>query len=263
MEMEAPQQQQQSPPTMVPVADLVAASSDNALGFSRVMYLACATNGLRTLFTVDKKRTLRVPQIILRDSLKIDIDTMRAVQAVHDSVAQFQQLQRTLDTNSGGGLSREEAGLLLRGVREAWEEALWLACADELAQALGLAQYEKWLAHIARKDKEPADSVHSWSDILFDVALPEQAAALITKYGRLAAAIHSAGLHGSWNLKPLLVGNTLMKELPGLKKGPLMGQIMEAQLRWQLRMGPQGSVQDCTAYLAVVLEQQQQQQSSA
>ena len=75
---------------------------------------------------------------------------------------------------------------------------------------------------------------------MFDVAVPEPAAALITKYGRLAAAIHSAGLHGSWNLKPLLDGNTLMKELPGLKKGPLMGQIMEAQLRWQLESGPPG-----------------------
>ncbi len=246
------------PPTVVSVSEL-AACSDATWGYSRVMYLASATSGLRSLITVDKKRVSRVTQVILRDSLKTDIDTMRAVQAVHDSVVQFQRLKRSLHTNGkdAAELSREEAGLVLRTVREMWQETLWLACADELAQSQGLSMYNQWLAHIVCKDKEPTDSVHCWKDILFDVAVADSVASVVSRYAGLVAAIRATGLDGCWNMKPLLDGNALMRDLPGLKKGPLMGKIMDAQLRWQLREGPEGTAEACTAYLASVLLQHQ------
>ena len=246
-----------SPPTSVTVEELVATSSETTLGFSRVMYLASAMNGLRPLFTVDKKKMTRVPQVILRDGLKTDIDTMRTVQAVHDSITQFQSLQRNLHANGKDTfeISREEAGLLLRTVRELWEEVLWLACADELVQSQDLCMYKQWRAHISCKDTKMPDSVHDWSDILFNIDVQEPAAALVSRYAELAAAIRATGLDGSWHLKPLMDGKTLMTKLPGLKKGPLIGKIMDAQLRWQLRHGPQGTEEDCIAYLASVILQ--------
>ena len=267
------------PPSVVPVGDLVGAGNDPSHSHSRILYLACATNGLRSVLTMEKKRSVRVPTVILRDGLKIDVDTIRAVQAVQDSIEPFQRLQRSINISERGGgggdaapvVSREEAGMLLRSVRELWIEALWCACADELSWASNLSLYKQWLAHIASQDDDGSakttkngdshDSyrengcVHSWNNILFDVAIPVPAAAIIRKYSRLEAVLHGLELDGCWHLKPLLDGNRLMRELPGLKKGPLMGKVMDAQLRWQLRHGPDCSTEDCHAYLSTIVQE--------
>lgn len=55
----------------------------------------------------------------------------------------------------------------------------------------------------------------------------------------------------SFCLCDILQGNRLVKVL-GLAKGPQMGQMLEAQVRWQLRQ-PTGTVAQCVEHLKQVL----------
>jgi hypothetical protein len=64
-------------PAVVPVSELVAISPDPHLTHSRIVYLAAALNGLRSVLAVEKKKAVRVPILILRDALKVDNDTVR------------------------------------------------------------------------------------------------------------------------------------------------------------------------------------------
>jgi tRNA nucleotidyltransferase (CCA-adding enzyme) len=94
--------------------------------------------------------------------------------------------------------------------------------------------------------------VHRWSNILFDVSIPPAALTIIEGYRALEEHILALGLDGCWDLKPLLDGNQMMQTL-GLKKGPHVGKVMDAQLRWMLRTGPQATLEECSAYLASFL----------
>ena len=45
--------------------------------------------------------------------------------------------------------------------------------------------------------------------------------------------VGSNGNLAVWEIKPVLDGNQLMQSI-GLRRGPMIGKIMDAQLRWQL-----------------------------
>jgi hypothetical protein len=161
-------------------------------------------------------------------------------------------------TGGGAAISREETGLVLRTVKGLWREALWIACADELAAVSGYPLYLQWQAHISSSTSSSSsgggggDGVHRWSNILFDVSISPAALTIIEGYQALEAHILSLGLDGCWDLKPLLDGNQMMQTL-GLKKGPNIGKVMDAQLRWMLHTGPHATQEECAAYLASFL----------
>lgn len=245
---------------VVPVHELVALTPElTQPAPSRIFYLASALSGIQGLQTMEKRKDVRLPTLVLRDSLKVDTDTLRATQAVLDSTPAFQRCKNALLSQGSDSVSREDVGLLLRTVRGLWREAVWFACAEELATIAALAPqsslYSKWLAHInstaggVASVSGEGERCHRWTSILFDVAIEEGVLGVVNGYIALEKHIFSLGLDGCWDLRPLLDGNRLMKELPSLKKGPLIGRVMDAQLRWQLRNGPEGTVEDLKAFL--------------
>ena len=251
-------------PRVVPVNELVAVTPELTLPApSRVFYIASALSGLRGLQATEKRREVPLPTLVLRDSLKVDTDTLRAVQAVLDAAPSFQQYKDALLTHGVGSVFREDVGLLLRTVKDLWREAVWYACAEELGTLFSVSPESSlhtiWLAHINNSANEAArggaedERCHRWTSILFDVAIEVGAQDIMNGYIALEKHITSLGLDGCWDLRPLLDGNRLMKELPSLKKGPLIGRVMDAQLRWQLRNGPEGTVEELKTFLNSLL----------
>lgn len=75
--------------------------------------------------------------------------------------------------------------------------------------------------------------------------------ATVADLGALREAVQGPlGLDGVWRLKPLLDGKKVggPDALPGLPKGPVMGQVMDAQMRWMLA-NPKGTAEECAAEL--------------
>lgn len=237
---------------VIPVQDLVAPSPELVYCTpSRIFYLVTALSGLQSLQAVEKKRSVKLSTLVLRDSLKVDTDTLRATQAILDALSSFQTFKSVLQKDGPSCVLREEVGLLLRNLRGLWNEALWCACADELAKNVTPENclYGNWLSHISHGGLVESESRHHWSDILSDINIDKSIREVLEWYAALEERIISYRLDDCWNLKPLLDGNRLMKELPNLKKGPQVGKIMEAQLRWQLRKGPGGTIEECKAFL--------------
>ena len=93
------------------------------------------------------------------------------------------------------------------------------------------------------------------------MALDEETLHIISLYGYLEAHIENMHLENVWTLKPLVDGKRIMREI-GVPSGPLVGQIMEEQLKYQLRMADEcheaALKEHLRAYLRKILEQQGQ-----
>jgi hypothetical protein len=269
-------EQLMQPHVVQPYRNLPDSGSIDA-GAHRNMYLGVAVCGLRHLSTIDgnKKKEISLPVYLLRESLKLDSAALQAIQMVYDTVSSFQSLAARLATATNVlptiaadstaehvGFTREEAGLLLRATRHLWAEVLWIACAEELA----LMQPCLYHTH-ATASQSPRDNVyHSHANTMTAISLQNEAVQRkIQSYFRLEQRLISLGLCGRivraqgggaaantmdasllqryrnlppvWDLKPLLDGNRLMGTI-GLKRGPLVGRVMDAQLRWQLNHPP-------------------------
>lgn len=57
---------------------------------------------------------------------------------------------------------------------------------------------------------------------------------LVRAYGRLARRIRDAGVADAAAVRPLLDGRAVAAVLPRLRRGPLVGEILEQQVRWRL-----------------------------
>eukprot|EP00624_Nannochloropsis_granulata_P001183 evm.model.NODE_15486_length_15529_cov_25.432159.3 len=124
------------------------------------------------------------------------------------------------DENSNEQRLRLEAGVLLRELKELWRTGLDLACARELAMMFGENQ-EMSAAAITPKTVKKS---------LLEV---------LTRYQRTREALEAMGLDQIWKLRPLLDGKVVITLL-GLQKGPMVGQVMEAQIEWQLQHPKEG-----------------------
>ena len=218
-------------------------SSDNQ---TRSLYFAAAISGLQGLNVIDHKgREVPLSTALLRDSLKMDTDTLRAVQAVLDCMIGFQHLALTPAT-----FARTTGGLLLRQVRELWREALWLACAEELATQNGAGQTASALP---AREVHHAQGLHAACCVFQTVVIGVPTTPgnttrdetlvydTIHRYSQLEQRLLALGLDRVWELRPLLDGHQLMQVLgPALKKGPMIGKVMDAQIRWQLSQDDAG-----------------------
>lgn len=111
---------------------------------------------------------------------------------------------------NGGPKDRVRAGLLLRSTG-----TLWQVCSD-------LAQIDE------------------------DLEIEKG----IEKYDLLAEWFRSENLLGVWDLKPLVNGKDIMKELH-VKPGPFIKVLSDATIRWQLE-NPTGTKQECLIHLASI-----------
>jgi hypothetical protein len=230
-------------------------------GLSRAVYFAAATNMLREFIALDKKnKEVPVPLLLLKDALKMDTDTIKAVQAMHESILSFQDLAVRY-----ASFTREEGGILLRLVRENWREALWISCADQLAgifprsynipppsaPAVNVVHTEKQIfqslcisvssisstipkkAYSSSSSSSRSSSSSSSSSsgsgrnsssssntVVYDT---------IVQFALLEQRLLELQLDKVWELKPLLDGNRLMQAV-GLKRGPLVGSYFYLQV---------------------------------
>jgi len=241
-------------PRCVTVEEQCHAVSSSVL--SRAVYFAAATNMLREFIALDKKnKEVPVPILLLKDALKMDTDTIKAVQAMHESIPSFQDLAVRY-----ASFTREEGGILLRLVRENWREALWISCADQLAgifprsynipppsaPAVNVVHTEKQIfqslcisvssisstmpqktyssSSSSSGSGSSSSSSSSSNTVVYDT---------IVQFALLEQRLLELQLDRVWELKPLLDGNRLMQAV-GLKRGPLVGTYFHLQVCYML-----------------------------
>eukprot|EP00171_Calliarthron_tuberculosum_P018261 IDg18261t1 len=57
---------------------------------------------------------------------------------------------------------------------------------------------------------------------------------LVQRYAQLLGKIEEFDFDGVWDTKPCINGREMFKLLPHLKKGPIVGQIMQRQIEWMI-----------------------------
>jgi tRNA nucleotidyltransferase (CCA-adding enzyme) len=222
----------------------------------RVAFWAVAVSGLESIQGPDKKDKkrgiTRLSVQALRDSLKLDGDSLRDVRAIFDASEAWALLaaapapaadnstESAASAVSEAGAWRVRVGLVIRAARSQWPVALWLACARELACLSASA---------------PSSSAFSSSSssvkVTPHVVLDATTASIIARYRSLLHSVLSAGLTNAWLARPLHDGQSL-QQLLGLRPGAKVGAAQQRQVLWQLE-NPSGSAQDCAAYMLSIV----------
>ncbi|CAI5736963.1 unnamed protein product [Peronospora destructor] len=174
----------------------------------QVCILACVLLPFRGLCVRDKRRR-SVATFVIQDSLKLPHRDANDVNNVLAHVSEFQAA--TLDN-----FDRVKVGLLLRSIGAQWEICRDAALVQELT------------------DSGPVDE------------FTDTRATVSKRYYTFISHIRDAGLDGVWELKPLLNGNDLVKQL-GVKPGPQMKVLLNRILVWQL-LNPRKSRDECMAH---------------
>lgn len=237
---------------------------------SKLLFLSAMLRGWAGYYTVDERKMMmnkdqererekRVPvvQWFIREALKLrakDAEDMTLLLGALDRLqALSSSLAKTTITaaagattevegeKGGGGVEgykkgdeqrlRLEAGLLLRELKDLWRTGLDLACAREMAMLME----EKQDTSSAAATRTPISGARA------------RILEVLARYQRTREALEAMGLDQIWTLRPLLDGKAVITLL-SLPKGPMVGQVMEAQIEWQLQH-PQGSVEELTEHL--------------
>ncbi|EGZ10164.1 hypothetical protein PHYSODRAFT_522402 [Phytophthora sojae] len=157
------------------------------------------------------KRRRSVATFVVQDSLKLP---NRDAKDVDNILAHVGELQVATVED----FDRVKVGLLIRSIGAHWELCRDVALVQEL--------------------------VDGGSD--------DEARATVSKrYDTFNAQVSGAGLDGVWELKPLLNGNDLVKQL-GVKPGPNMKALLDRILAWQLS-NPEKTRDECMVHFKAVV----------
>lgn len=153
----------------------------------------------------------------------------------------------TSSTTDVARLIREQAGMLIRECKEHWKDALYLSCAYELA-----------ISSIARQTAPTEVSKQSSEDSIQlqiqDVTISANSIEIIQRYQCLQHLwANILDLENVYETKPIFDGTELIALIPLLKKGPLVGKIMDEQVRWMLRH-PEGGKENLISFLQSTLQ---------
>ncbi|CAH0473219.1 unnamed protein product [Peronospora belbahrii] len=182
----------------------------------QVRFLACVLLPFRGLCVRDKRRRL-IATFVIQEALKLP---NRDATDVNNVLAHVSELQAaTLDT-----FDRMKTGLLVRSIGAQWEICRDTALVQELT------------------DSGPADKS------------ADARATVLKRYTTFTSHFHEAGLDGVWELKPLLNGNDLVKQL-GVKPGPQMKEWLDRILAWQLA-NPEKSRNECMVHFKALVADQ-------
>eukprot|EP00644_Phytophthora_capsici_P015427 jgi/Phyca11/113343/e_gw1.24.603.1 len=162
---------------------------------------------------VRDKRRRSVASFVVQDSLKLPNRDAKDVDNVLTHVA---ELQRTTMES----FDRVKVGLLIRSIGAQWELCRDAALVQELTDS---------------------GSVDEAADARTTVMM---------RYDTFRSQVRDAGLDGVWEIKPLLNGNDLVKQL-GVKPGPKMKEMLDRVLAWQLD-NPEKTRDECMAHFKEV-----------
>jgi tRNA nucleotidyltransferase/poly(A) polymerase len=221
-----------------PMRDIPLADSPRPLCSAELFWTACVS-GLGGVSVKEKKgKTVLLSQAVLRDSLKVDNDTLKAVGLTLQAARSFQALCNSDDplgsllapaSQEARSSLRETLGLILRDCKHHWRGALVIAC------SLALSSQEPH--HLP----SPTDPLELQSSHL----------RIIDLYRRVGVAVMTLHLDEVWGARPHYDGDALIAELQ-MRRGPLLGQVIERQFRWQLRY-PDRPREECLEYLRTEL----------
>uniref|UniRef100_K3X5P1 Poly A polymerase head domain-containing protein n=1 Tax=Globisporangium ultimum (strain ATCC 200006 / CBS 805.95 / DAOM BR144) TaxID=431595 RepID=K3X5P1_GLOUD len=164
-------------------------------------------------YVVEKKRQVALPTFIIRELLKLrNRDADDVGNVILKNVAALQAL-----THTTAAFNRVDVGLFLREIKSLWELCRDVALVEELVEC---------------------DS-------------DEQRAMISQRYHAFSTKIVEFGLVGIWDLKSLLNGNELVKELQ-VKPGPSIKQMLDKIMIWQLE-NPDKTRDECLAHFKEVV----------
>eukprot|EP00177_Eucheuma_denticulatum_P007315 GFKZ01013314.1.p1 GENE.GFKZ01013314.1~~GFKZ01013314.1.p1 ORF type:complete len:589 (+),score=80.57 GFKZ01013314.1:166-1767(+) len=162
---------------------------------------------------------------MLRSELRLAAKDAAEVVELHASALQLKRLVHKGDV----ALNRLETGKVLREAGKTWRSALQIALIMELTPG--------------KKESTYRDGVDGE-----EVELPKEMAVVAQTYNSFQTRVEGMGFDGVWDLKPVVNGRTLMELLPGIRKGPIIGQIMREQVEWMIE-NPGKGVEDVTQWL--------------
>jgi len=231
----------------------------------RMCLLAGLLLPLRTVQVKAKKKLIPISSHIVREELKMRTKDAELVVALHNAAAEFATLAGELQMLRSGDSNGDAAGSavppspgetgkggypahlcvltggLVKQLKENWRLALPLAAAMDIPCVGSLCQ-ERCALVANASDKE--------SGLGEEETLRRRALCL-----ELEGMVEGMGLARAWEMKWLLDGKTVMTEL-GMKGGPKLGQIMDAQTRWQFQH-PDATADDCRKWLTAFAADQQ------
>jgi len=211
--------------------DLTTPINDNRY-YPRVIYWAAAVLGLKNYKWSDKKKPISLPLALLREELRMDNDTLKNVQILIENV-------HIASDNTNHIIDRLTGGLFVRSCKHLWKDTILLAAASEISEIS--------FRNIS-SNNIGGYRIHAYDGpIVENVILTNIEIDIIKKYMKLEDDIELAGLSDAYLMKPLLDGKELMDTV-GIKSGPLVGKVIDAQVRWQLN-NPLGTKSECISYL--------------
>lgn len=178
-----------------------------------VHILASLMLPFRRLCVRDKRRR-SVATFVVQDSLKLP---NRDAKDVDNALAHVDKLQQA----TADAFDRVKAGLLIRSIGAQWEICRDVALVQELADAGSVDE------------------------------AAEARALVLKRYDTFSSQVRDAGLDGVWELKPLLNGNDLVKQL-GVKPGPHMKELLDRIMAWQL-FNPEKTRDECMDHFKAVI----------
>ncbi|PXF41921.1 CCA tRNA nucleotidyltransferase, mitochondrial [Gracilariopsis chorda] len=167
-----------------------------------------------------KRKNVPVAQYILRHELRLGAKDVTEVCALHAAALNLQKLVH----NDSDKLDRLQTGRVIRAAGPFWRSALQIALVMELRPAKAENTFAAGMG-------EPSDQMGKDCRMLVDT------------YRSFGDKVESMGLEGVWNIKPIIDGNDLLKLLPRLKKGPLVGTIMKEQIDWMVKHPNEGTAE--------------------
>ncbi|KAL3658164.1 hypothetical protein V7S43_016794 [Phytophthora oleae] len=178
----------------------------------QVGILASLLLPFRGLCVCDKRRR-SIATFVVQDSLKLPNRDAKDVDNVLAHVAELQ-------TATKSSFDRVKVGLLIRSIGTQWE----LCCDAALVQEL--------------TDSGSVDEAAG------------ARATVLARYDTFRSQVRDSGLDAVWELKPLLNGNDLVKQL-GVKPGPKMKEMLDRILAWQLE-NPEKTRDECMTHFKEV-----------
>lgn len=167
-----------------------------------------------------RRRPNPVALYVLRGELRLAAKDAAEVISMHAAALQLKDLVH----RGAAQLDRLETGKAIRAAGPAWRSALQVALVMELVPAKAADTYIKGI------------------DEGEDVELSREMRVLVGAYDAFQKRVEDMGLDGVWDVGPVVNGNELMKLLPRLKRGPVIGKIMGEQVDWIIEH-PEGDVE--------------------
>lgn len=162
---------------------------------------------------------------MLRSELRLAARDAAEVVDLHANALELKRLVHRGDA----ALDRLETGKVLRKAGKTWRSALQIALIMELAPG--------------KKENTYRNGVDGE-----EVELPKEMKVVTQTYETFRKRVEGMGFDGVWDIKPAVDGNALIKLLPSMKKGPIIGKIMEEQVDWMIQ-NPEKGAQDVKEWL--------------